>query len=264
MSGARDPVPDDTPLDDEALALLEAFRAEEAIPSVVHARVWAAVQQRVEVDERRHVRRRMAWAAAGLGLAAALVLALGGVSRRALSESVASPRRPDQAVHELDRGDHVDTTRTRASRAAAVPPRADREPVEPPRPEERPEASAPSPTAKPQEARTRDLGKPSRAAAPPAIDTPATTSDALAEETRRMRQVAAALEERDFARALRLVDGWARDFPKGVLVQEREALRAIALCEAGRGAEGRAAAEAFSRGYPSAALGDRVREACSP
>jgi hypothetical protein len=53
-------------------------------------------------------------------------------------------------------------------------------------------------------------------------------------------------------------------YPRGVLAQEREGQRAIALCALGRRTEGRAVGGAFLAGSPRSPLAERVRAACEP
>jgi len=48
-------------------------------------------------------------------------------------------------------------------------------------------------------------------------------------------------------------------YPEGVLAEEREAERALALADLGRTAEARLAAAAFLRKYPASPLGVRLR-----
>ncbi|MET0287240.1 MAG: hypothetical protein ABW352_22335 [Polyangiales bacterium] len=63
-------------------------------------------------------------------------------------------------------------------------------------------------------------------------------------------------------RALSQLEQHARSYPRGLLASEREGLRAIALCEAGRGAEGRRAKDAFLARAGSTPIAERVRKAC--
>jgi outer membrane protein assembly factor BamD (BamD/ComL family) len=84
----------------------------------------------------------------------------------------------------------------------------------------------------------------------------------LAEENRLFARARAALIDEQPEQALARLAEHARRFPEGVLSEERQALRAVALCEAGRDADGDAAAQAFLREHPQAALAQRVRSAC--
>lgn len=86
--------------------------------------------------------------------------------------------------------------------------------------------------------------------------------DALAEETRLIRSAHAFVAAGDGARALSLLDEHARRFPAGVLTEEREAERVLALCAAGRTADAKRAGSAFLAARPRSALAPRVRGSC--
>jgi outer membrane protein assembly factor BamD (BamD/ComL family) len=84
----------------------------------------------------------------------------------------------------------------------------------------------------------------------------------LAEETRLLSRARTDLLEGQPEQALERLGEHARRFPAGLLAEERQALRAVALCEAGHDADGEAAARSFLREHPHAALAQRVRSAC--
>jgi outer membrane protein assembly factor BamD (BamD/ComL family) len=63
-------------------------------------------------------------------------------------------------------------------------------------------------------------------------------------------------------RALGPLSEHTRRFPRGALAEEREALRAVALCHTELGPGARAMARSFLRSWPDSPLGDRVRAAC--
>ncbi|MBV1856812.1 MAG: hypothetical protein KUG77_00270 [Nannocystaceae bacterium] len=62
--------------------------------------------------------------------------------------------------------------------------------------------------------------------------------------------------------ALSLLQDAEREFPAGVLRQERAVLRVVALCDAGKLDDGRTAASAFLRAHPRSPLRSRVESAC--
>jgi hypothetical protein len=64
------------------------------------------------------------------------------------------------------------------------------------------------------------------------------------------------------ARALEALVEYDRRFGRGVLGEEREAMAAIAACQATPGPAAQAQAEAFMRKAPASPLRKRVREAC--
>jgi len=91
---------------------------------------------------------------------------------------------------------------------------------------------------------------------------PAPTTDALAEETRLLRDANAATRAGDAARALALLDEHAQRHPGGVLSEERDAERVLALCAAGQVAEAKRAATSFLHARPRSPLAGRVRGSC--
>ena len=101
---------------------------------------------------------------------------------------------------------------------------------------------------------------PSETTADPGSEPNAASS--LAEETRALRQARVSLQDGRPQDALAKLDRAARDFPRGLLVEERSALRVLALCDAGRAKESRAAATAFTLAYPRSAHAKRVANAC--
>ena len=89
--------------------------------------------------------------------------------------------------------------------------------------------------------------------APAASAARASTSDLTAE--RSLLDVArTALGRGDFTNALASVDAHQKRFPKGALVEEREALAVQALAGAGRHDEARARSDRFARAFPGSIL----------
>lgn len=106
------------------------------------------------------------------------------------------------------------------------------------------------------------------AAAPQGVPSTATststpTSLSLSQETRLVRDANSATRAGDPARALALLDEHARRFPRGVLVEERDAERVLATCAAGRRDEARALASRFLRTYPGSPMSGRVKSSCA-
>lgn len=85
---------------------------------------------------------------------------------------------------------------------------------------------------------------------------------ALSQEIRLVADAREALRAGSAARALALLDEHARRFPRGVLSEERDAERVVALCAAGRVDEARNRAARFTRDFPRSTLGTKVRAAC--
>ena len=82
---------------------------------------------------------------------------------------------------------------------------------------------------------------------------------AVADEARLVHDGVRALRAGQPACALSLLDAHARYYPEGVLAEEREAERALALTDLGRIPEARLAAAAFLRKHPASPLGVRLR-----
>jgi hypothetical protein len=90
----------------------------------------------------------------------------------------------------------------------------------------------------------------------------ARTAD-LEGEMKLLRQADGALRRGDSAGALAAVNKHAALYPSGVLSQEREGVRAIALCSAGSMSQGQAAARRFLAQAAKSPLSSRIRSACS-
>jgi hypothetical protein len=82
-------------------------------------------------------------------------------------------------------------------------------------------------------------------------------------EMKLLRQADAALRRGDSAAALAAVNKHAALYPTGVLSQEREGVRAIALCSAGSLSQGQAAARRFLAQASKSPLSSRIRSTCS-
>ena len=82
----------------------------------------------------------------------------------------------------------------------------------------------------------------------------------VADEARLVHDGVRALHEGQAACALSLLDTHAHFYPHGVLAEERDAERAVALADLGRIVEARAVATAFLRAHPTSPLGVRLRQ----
>ena len=71
-----------------------------------------------------------------------------------------------------------------------------------------------------------------------------------------------ALKQGDSERALAALDQHAAEHPGGALATERAGIRAVALCESGKTAEGQREARRFLSRNPKSPLAVRVRAAC--
>jgi hypothetical protein len=89
------------------------------------------------------------------------------------------------------------------------------------------------------------------------------TPETLAAETSLLRRARAALAGGNAAGCLSLLSQHAKRFPIGVLAEERDALRVVALCSHGRIEDGKKAAATFRRVHPGSPLRGRVDSACT-
>ncbi|MEM9456464.1 MAG: hypothetical protein AAGF11_19945 [Myxococcota bacterium] len=272
-------------LDADALDLLDAFRDREQIPDAVHDRVWDRVAADIVAGPAEAESASSAhWARRGavLGLLAAAavgVLWLGG--RGLMPDDVRAPGNQagyDQVTSSPGglttprdaRKSSQDTAGHSASHSPAAPlPSEPSEPTSEAQPETegvstlevqpRPgRATAPSRESRPSKPRGSTAPRKTPAPSEPEPK----PNDTLAEENRLLGRARAALIADEPGRALTLLREHAQRFADGVLTQERRALRAVALCEAGREDEGVAAARSFLRAHPQATLARRVRSAC--
>ncbi len=257
--------------DADALDLLDAFREEEQIPGPLQQRVWDRVAADVAADSTpagSSTRAYWARSAAAVGLLAAAALAVLWMGGQVLDVD-GERATPNQAVHERAGESAGGVARPRTSEPAKESRRRAPAPTQPEEPSAAPTVTA-VPVIEPADAQAQTpepatasrRGVPSTRRSPaPAPKAPATV-DTLAEENRLLAKARKALLDERPERALTLLADHARRFADGVLAEERKALRAVALCDAGRSEDGAAAARAFLRAHPKAALAQRVRSAC--
>lgn len=86
--------------------------------------------------------------------------------------------------------------------------------------------------------------------------------DPLSREAALIQRADALLRRGEPARALQVLAEHVREFPQGVLAVERQALRVIALCQGGLGAQGRGEAASVRRHEASKPYRERIRRAC--
>lgn len=87
--------------------------------------------------------------------------------------------------------------------------------------------------------------------------------DSLSQEIALLRSARAALDRRDAARALALLDQHRALYPLGTLQQEQLVTRVLALCVLGRDSEARAAARELKRAAPRSPHLARIRASCA-
>ncbi len=237
----------DDGLSPTARAALASLRADDDLPDEVRARMWAKIstaQGPVLSDMSGRTGRRIAPLLFGLAIAAGLALALVNLGRGA-QELAAAPR-ADAAVYGGGGPGAPQPVRAGDRVPAAETVIAVTEPALVIEPEVAPRVVA-------RERREPEV----RGEAPVPGD-----SSTLAAETALLQRAQSALASGDAAGALARLGEHARGFAGGVLERERDALRVMALCAAGRHAEGKAAAAVFLREHSSSLLAERVRGAC--
>ena len=124
---------------------------------------------------------------------------------------------------------------------------------------------APPPAIAPSSAESQERrpGKPHRPAAQISRDRESfTQEDQLDAEVAVLKRVREELRVGRPAQALEALREYDLRFGKGALDEERQAMAAIAACQAHPGPGARAQAEAFMRSSPNSPLLDRVRVAC--
>ena len=137
------------------------------------------------------------------------------------------------------------------------------EPTPAPMVEEKPVEEKPVVTAEaPKRAKVAVAEKPAPEEKPAAAATPAPTSTDFSKELDALDRARGALSGGDPAKALSVLDEGGGS--SAAFVEERQALRIVALCSAGRGDEGRAALAAFRNQFPRSLQTARVTRACEP
>lgn len=266
-------------LDPQDLALLHTHRDAESPAAVRVDRVWTDIEASVGEDALHPPTRRRAVAGWVLGLAAAaaVVLAVGlglaWTAREGAQQAGDGAMAPRLATAERTRGRVVRPASGVQARPVsppqtgsgdleeAVPPELDR--PQPAAPVTTPNRSAPR---RPHPAGDGPKVSPTvqRSTPPPAVADPSPPvqrpgAKRVAGETALLQGARAALTHRDYDRALGILQDHATRYPGGLLVEEREALRAMARCE--RGDAGNHA-QGFTRRFPRSPLRERVAKSC--
>jgi len=140
----------------------------------------------------------------------------------------------------------------------SLPPEPAPSPSPPPPPSPSP---SPSPPPPPPPSPSPSPSPPRRPSPPPASAS-APTADSIRAERALLAAANAALRDGDPAAALATLATHASRFPHGVLVEERNATRVLALCAAGRTADAEAARTDFLARWPRSVHAARVRTAC--
>jgi hypothetical protein len=219
-------------------------------------------------SDRARVKQRLLAKAAGAGLIASLA-AKGSAGATIATTSVAAPSLPilsklffgSMIVTFAGAGAVVAVTRNVATNAgehpaAAAPLTASPKPIS----NSAPHVAPNEPTAPvPPEAATRAATHPPSSKAAPALEPPANPEAELEAELALLRDAKLAATHGDTERAQRVLDALDRRHPRGVLLEERSALRAMTDCDAGRGTT---RAADFLRRNSASVYASKVRRTC--
>ena len=263
----------DTALDPELADYLVAFRTEEAPPPETVEANWRAIAAQTRPA-------RGIWLGVGLAAAAAILLVVWSPWRGQSAEASADDagqlapyEHEGKSAHttaEAAQADPPSTSPKGHTEAddAAVAPELEAEPDPELVPDAEPSAddlsTAPSPDVDtthraPPRARTpRDR---THVDAPEPAPEP-TGPSALSRETKLLREIKAALDGGDPAKALALSKEHARDFPGGAFANERQVAQAKALCALGRKDSARNLADRFVAAHPTSHLVDQMAAIC--
>ena len=248
-------------LDGDALAMLAMYREEERPSDEVKARVWdrieagpgVAVVETAPASSGRSLR----WVGLGVAVAAALVLAvIGGQGSRLTADPDGDPGRTEAALqHEAQesggQAEHREPeTKTPRRRSAGESESVTES-----------ESISESISESESESESGVRRKPVKAKKVAPVE-PA-TPETLAAETSLLRRARAALAGGNAGGCLSLLSQHAKRFPTGVLAEERDALRVVALCSDGRIEDGKKAAAKFRRAHLGSPLRGRVDSACT-
>jgi outer membrane biosynthesis protein TonB len=255
----------------EARAILDAGRAGDEPTGDDRRRMRASIMRAIATGAAVGAASTAAETSAAAGLKAGAASAWKVVAGLLLAGAVASAGAAavhsagDAPPHPTAAAAPVASARTQPP---ALPPPDAPAPAasEAPAPDPVPAAPTPPPAPVPAPAALHPSAAPvasargeASASAAPAPQPP--PEDPLAAESRGLGAAYRAMQDGDPRRALALLD--EQQAKGSALREEREAARVLALCQAGRVDEGRAAAARFLQASPRSPLADRVRGACA-
>lgn len=241
-------------------ALLAAYREERRPSPAARERMWARWVE--------HRRPRRAWVrGAVIAAVAVAALVLLWLASRGLPGELARGREPGSGVQApFDRAsDSAGGTAVAAGgRAVGSGEALMAEPADARPASEAPAAVAAEPSSEGRASEGAGSGSRTAAGSKPASSEPATDSerDAPIDDLALVEAAEAALRAGTPARALELLREHEQRFPSAPTAEERQALRVLALCAAGREVEGRGARWAFLREHPRSAYRERIENAC--
>jgi len=243
-------------------ALLEAYRDDRRPSAAAREELWERLVE--------HQRPRRAWlrAAVVTAVAVAALVLLWLASRGSWGELARGGESGSGAQapfgHDADRPRGTASAaggRTKASNEASLMPS---EPIVEPVPSEPSMRAAGDDLTEPVNERAPASGsRPAPTATPTRIESdPAPEPDAAIDDLALIEAAEAALRADAPTRALELLRQHEERFPSAPTAEERKALRVLALCAAGREAEGRGARWVFLREHSRSAYRERIEKAC--
>lgn len=240
-------------LDPAAQAMLDLVRAEDALAPERGAQILSGLEQRHAAgDLGPELPASSGGSSIGTGKIVLAVLAIAAVAAVPFALGSADEDvPPTPAVQPIG-----SQPASEEPEQSAVPAIVDAQPTqELPQPASEPSAapdSAPVSTSK-NKKRPRKQDK---------ADTEAVVSDPQA-EIRLIRRAQAALSAGNASKARALLDRHAREFPSGLLVEERKVAHAQAQCELGKTEAARREIKAFLRDHPGSVLAERATGVCA-
>jgi hypothetical protein len=238
---------------DETRRMLDEFRDSLQPTLGDQTRVRQAI---AAIESRRAWWRGLVWRCSALAAvtAAAIVLVLAWMRAQGIVGD--DGERPSQAPHGVEsprlESVHEHGSEGGAKSVGTTPPLPASEPA--PRPVQvEPPLHAPTSTESVPRSRSVPRAGSSGTSAP---------EDVVRSEAPLVEQARRALDDGELETVIALAAEHTRRFPDGVLAVEVGALRALALCGAGRLRQGRGEAVVFLREHPRAPYRDRIRRAC--
>lgn len=125
------------------------------------------------------------------------------------------------------------------------------------------EIAEPEPTEtvkKPPKRRARKMTEKTPQAPDEPVSKP--NDNALLKEISLIKKASRALNQKQPQKTLQILDEYDATFPAGVMREERNGLRVLALCDLGRHAEALKAKRQFLRRSPSSPMASRIQERC--
>lgn len=235
-------------LDDELRRIVTDYREASSPSEAARTRLWDRIGPAPVV--------------ATPGTAAALKLILGSVTIAAATAIgltlVGSPPQRDRIANDVPDAAQPTTAESivPAESIASAEPIAPAELIAPPVPSLR-SPIAPDAAQVPS---TRSATSSPRADA--TIAAPAAATNDLSAEVALLQRARVAIGRGDAEAGLRAVQEHERSFPNGTLVQERRAIRILALCDLGKTTQGRAEARTFLASGSNGAFSGLIRDAC--